>query len=372
MSCSPIASIRHELESNIEPFKGLLLGLFFITVGASINFALLFSSLAVTLALTVGLIALKAGVLLALSFVFNIRGTDRWLFSLGLAQAGEFGFVLLAFTVANNAIPQAVADQLLLVVALSMLLTPLLFIIYEKVIAPKLETHVSGEPDPDMPEASIIIAGNGRFGGIVNRMLRGLGYEPTVVDYSSNQLETLRAFGFRAYFGDATRPDLLHAAGIEQAKMLIIAIDGREQITELARYVCQNYPHVHVVARAIDRGHVYELWAAGCRDIIRETFDSAVRTGRSALEALGMHPFEAERRAHQFVEFDRRSVAELADVYDPDVPLHENKEYVERARQIREDNEALLKGHETAYSARADIGWSPPTLEDVETENKRA
>ena len=362
---------RHELESNIDPFKGLLLGLFFITVGASINFELLASNLTATLALTLGLIALKAAVLLALSFVFGIGGSDRWLFSLGLAQAGEFGFVLLAFTVANNVIPRTVSDQLLLVVALSMLFTPLLFIIYEKVIAPRLETRASGEPDTDMPEASIIIAGNGRFGGIVNRMLRGLGYEPTVVDYSSNQLKTLRAFGFRAYFGDATRPDLLHAAGIEQARMLIVAIDGREQITELVRYVVRNYPHVHVVARAVDRGHVYELWAAGGRDIIRETFDSAVRAGRSALEALGMHPFEAERRAHQFVQFDRRAVAELADVYDPDLPLHENKEYVARSLKIREENEALLKGHETAYSTRSDIGWSPPSLEDVEAESKR-
>lgn len=362
---------RHELESNIDPFKGLLLGLFFITVGAGINFALLFENLFAIIFLTIGLIVLKASVLFGLAIAFGIKGSDRWLFSLGLAQAGEFGFVLLSFTVANAVIPKPVADQLLLVVALSMLLTPLLFIVYDKLIAPRFVTQESGEPDEDMPEGAIIIAGHGRFGGIINRMLRGLGYEPTVVDYSSSQLEMLRAFDFRVYFGDATRPDLLHAAGIENAKMLVVAIDDREQITKLVSYVAQNHPHVHVVSRAVDRRHVYELYAAGCRDIIRETFDSSVRAGRSALEALGMHPFEAERRSRQFVDFDRRSIAALADVYDPDIPVHENPAYLERFRKIREENEALLKGEDPAYSKGTGLGWSPPSIADVEAESDR-
>ncbi|MEQ8824841.1 MAG: monovalent cation:proton antiporter-2 (CPA2) family protein [Filomicrobium sp.] len=362
---------RHELESNIDPFKGLLLGLFFITVGAGVNFALLFDNLSATLLMTLGLIGIKAGILLGLTFLFGIRGADRWLFSLGLAQAGEFAFVLLSFTVANSVIPKSIADQLLLVSALSMLLTPLLFILHDKLIAPRFVTQETGEPDEDMPQGSIIIAGHGRFGGIINRMLRGQGYEPTVVDFSSSRLEMLRTFGFRVYFGDATRPDLLHAAGIEHAKMLIVAIDDREQITELVRYVEQNYPHVYVIARAVDRSHVYELYAAGCRDIIRETFDSGVRAGRSALEALGMHPFEAERRSRQFVDFDKRSIAALANVYDPDIPVHENKAYVELALKIREEDESLLSGDDDAYGSRSGYGWSPPTLADVEAEKER-
>ncbi len=362
---------RHELESNIEPFKGLLLGLFFITVGASIDFGLLSDNLLVTLGLTVGLIALKAVILLVLGFIFGIRGADRWLFALGLAQAGEFGFVLLSFTVANAVIPKPVADQLLLVVALSMLLTPALFILYERFIAPKFTSQETGEADADIPEGSIIIAGHGRYGGIVNRMLRGLGYEPVVVDYSSSQLEMLRAFGVRAYFGDASRPDLLHAAGIENAKLLVVAIDGREQITELVRYVLRNYPHVHVVSRAVDRPHVYELYAAGCRDIIRETFDSGVRTGRSALEALGLHPFEAERRARQFADYDRKTIAALADVYDPDLPIHQNEEYLARFQKIREESDALMRGDDKAYSSGTDLGWSPPSLTDVDEETRR-
>ena len=362
---------RHELESNIDPFKGLLLGLFFMTVGAGIDFGLLFAEIGSILLLTLGLMALKALVLFGLALIFRIRGADRWLFSLGLAQAGEFGFVLLSFTVAGGIIPPDLADQLLLIVALSMLLTPALFILHERVLVP-LYAGREEERTQDVPDkGSIIIAGHGRFGGIVNRMLRGLGYEPTVLDYSSAHLDRLRSFGFRAFFGDATRPDLLHAAGIDDAHMLVVAIDGREQATELVRHVVHNHPHVHIVARAIDRQHVYDLYAAGCRDIIRETFDSGVRAGRSALEALGMHPFEAELKARQFVEQDKHALATLAPLYDPDMPLHENTAYIERAKEIREENDAILRGDQSVFSARPDRAWSPPTAEDVEAEVQR-
>ncbi|RED12984.1 cation:proton antiporter domain-containing protein [Pontivivens insulae] len=326
---------RHELESDIDPFKGLLLGLFFMTVGAGINFALLFENLALIVGLTLGLIALKAGVLFALSIVFGPRGSDRWLMALGLAQAGEFGFVLLSFATANAVLPTEIADRLLLVVALSMLLTPALFILYDRVIAPRFDQGEEREAD-EMPEDSkIIIAGMGRIGGIVDRMLSAAGYSTTVIDYSSRQLDNMRVFGVQAYFGDATRPDLLHAAGIDNAKLLVIAIDGQEQITELVRYVKANHPHVHVMARAVNRHHVYELWAAGCRDIIRETYDSSVRMGRSAFEALGIDPHHAQQMADAFTEHDREVMISVADVYDPDIPATENTAYVERVREVR-------------------------------------
>ena len=357
---------RHELESNIDPFKGLLLGLFFLTVGAGIDFGLLWDNLGITLALTVGLIALKAAILFILATVFGVRGADRWLVALGLAQAGEFGFVLLSFSVGNAVLPQGLADQLLLVVALSMLLTPALFILYDKVIAPAFADAGQTEQADEVPTGSVIIAGHGRFGGIVNQMLRGLGHEPVVVDYNSAQLTALRRFGFRIYFGDATRPDLLHAAGIEHAAVLVVAIDDREQITNLVHYVRHTYPNVHVVARAVDRQHVYQLYAAGCRDIIREAFDSSVRAGRSALEALGTHPFDAERKARQFVKQDRRHLAELADLYDPEVPLHENAAYVEKAKEVRAETEALMRGEDQAYAVGTDRAWSPPTVADVD------
>jgi CPA2 family monovalent cation:H+ antiporter-2 len=335
---------RHELESDIDPFKGLLLGLFFMTVGASINFALLFENIGNIVAMTVGLIAVKMFVLLLLGRIFKLEGGDKWLFGLGLAQAGEFGFVLLSFTVANNVIPSGVADQLLLVVAMSMLLTPGLFILYDRVLAPKYAMDQELEADQIEETGNIIIAGHGRVGGIVNRMLRGAGFETTVIDFSSAQLDMLRAFGMHVYYGDATRPDMLHAAGIHDAKMLVIAIDGKEQITELVRYVVKTYPHVHVVARAVDRNHVYDLWSVGCRDIIRESYDSSVRMGRSAIEAMGIEHEEAVRMAGEFEDMDRASMLEVANLYDINIPVLENKPYMDAVNAMRDDWLEQLKG----------------------------
>ncbi|MCG8442498.1 MAG: cation:proton antiporter [Caulobacterales bacterium] len=356
------SEFRHELESDIDPFRGLLLGVFFMTVGAGVDFQMLADDLAVILAFTAGLIALKALVLLALSQFFNLRGADRWLFALGLAQAGEFGFVLLAFAVSNAILPPLLADQLLLVVALSMLVTPGLFIAFDKLIAPRFDRSQEREADVIEEEGEIIIAGHGRFGGMVNRMLRSLGYETTVVDYNSGQLEMLRAFGIDIYYGDATRPDLLHAAGIEKARLLVIAIDDREQITELVRYASKAYPHVHVLARAVDRHHVYELWAAGCRDIIREMYDGSIRAGRSALEALGLPGQEARRLAQEFEALDRRSIVELANLYRLDIPAHQNTAYVDKVREMRAVMDRQLRGSE-ADEGEADVSLGEPAVD---------
>lgn len=359
---------RHELESDIDPFKGLLLGLFFITVGAAIRFDLLMSNLTGVLVMTLGLIGIKAMVLYILSRVFGITGSDRWLFTLGLAQAGEFGFVLLSFTVANAVIPADLAGQLLLVVTLSMLLTPLLFIIFDKLIAPRFSETQTREADEIDESGSVIIAGHGRVGGIVNRILMSAGFKTVVVDFQSEQLDMSRAFGIKAYFGDAMRPDLLHAAGIEEAKLMVIAIDDRENITELVRYVTDNYPHIHVVARAVDRHHVYELWGAGARDIIRETFDSSIRTGRSALEALGVHPYDAERQVRGYVLNDQEHMRGAADSYDPNIPAHENPTYVSKSKEYLDRFEQAMSGNSAAFGSRIDRGWVPPTLEDLDAE----
>lgn len=357
---------RHELESDIDPFRGLLLGLFFITVGAGIDFALLFGNFGTVIGLTVGLIALKMGVLLVLSWMFKLEGTDRWLFGLGLAQAGEFGFVLLSFTVANQVIPTSVADQLLLVVALSMLLTPGLFILYEKVIVPRFSQSQEREADAVDEEGDILIAGHGRFGGVVNRMLRAAGYSTTVLDYSASHLEVLRSFGFKVFYGDATRPDLLHAAGIHKAKLLVIAIDEKEQINALVHHVRQHHPDLPIVARALDRQHVYDLYAAGCREIIRDTFDSSVRAGRTAYEVLGMHPFDAELLARKFTEDDRHILRQMARVYDPEIPSHQNPAYVEMSKTLMEEREAEIFGKGRAFATETDAGWAPPTQQDAE------
>jgi CPA2 family monovalent cation:H+ antiporter-2 len=336
---------RHELESDVGPFKGLLLGLFFITVGAAINFDLLFANFGQIVGMTLGLMLLKSLVLLMLAYAFKITNANRWLFSLGLAQAGEFGFVLLAFTVANSVIPVALADQLLLVVALSMLLTPALFILYDKVIAPRYVAAQAAEPDEIDEEGSIIIAGVGRFGGVINRVLLSAGYKTVVLDYNSEHLNRLRAFDIKVFFGDATRPDLLHAAGIDKARMLIIAIDDRERATELVRYVVEHYPHIYI-------------------DIIREHFDSSVRAARSALEALGHHPYDAERQTRGYVENDKVAMRELAGLYDPDIPIHENTEYVEMSKAFMASHEDAMQGSSKVFGSRIERGWIPPTPDD--------
>ena len=328
---------RHELEADIDPFKGLLLGLFFITVGANIDFGVLAENAGVVFGLTFGLIALKMAILYGLSQAFKIEGSHRWLFTLGLAQAGEFGFVLLAPSVTGAILAPELTTLLLLVVTLSMLLTPLLFIIYDKLIAPRFIQGQSREADVIEEQGEIIIAGVGRVGGIVNRIVKSAGYTTTVIDYSSRQLDIIRKFGVQAYFGDATRPDLLHAAGIHEAKILIVAIDDKHQATELVRHVVKNYPHVHIIARAIDRHHTYQLWSAGCRDIIRETYDSSLRIGRSAFEAMGSPRDMAQMMIDEFHAEDQRNMVEVADVYDENIPAHENDAYVQKVRDMLDE-----------------------------------
>ena len=337
------SSYKHELESNIEPFKGLLLGLFFITVGASINFSVLAQQYPLIVALTLGLIVIKTAVLLLLGRLFGIQGAEKWLLALGLAQAGEFGFVLLTFTVGHQVLPAALAQQISLVVTLSMVLSPLLFLLYQKVIAPRF-TQPERPADSDLPEnTDIIIAGSGRVGGLVDRMLKMAGYQPTVIDYSYQRLDAMAAIGVRYFFGDATRPDMLAAAGIAQAKILIVALDEAEQTTRLVRYVLQNYPQVHVIARAVDRHHVYDLYAYGCRDIIRETYDSTLRMGRSVFEALGVSRAKADQLVDVFNQHDRELMINLADVYQIGVPFHENPAYVSALQQMLAEKEPEVK-----------------------------
>lgn len=333
---------RHELESDIDPFKGLLLGLFFMTVGAAINFGLLADNLLLILGLTVLLIAMKAGVLAVLAIVFKLRGADRWLLALSLAQAGEFGFVLLSFSVSSMILPQMLADQLLLVVALSMMLTPLLFIFYDRVIVPRYAVVENGEADDIEEQGQVLIAGGGRIGGMVRRILNAAGYNLTVIDYNAQHLDNMRRFGARIYYGDATRPDMLQAAGLQHCKVFVAAIDDKEKLTELVHYVHTTAPHVHIIARAIDRHHVYELWAAGCRDIIRETYDSSLRMGRSALEALDIPKDRAVMMVDAFNRADRASMIRLADAYDPNIPVMENEAYIARVQEILGPREVAM------------------------------
>ena len=344
---------RHELESDINPFKGLLLGLFFITVGAGIDFGLaatIWDSVLFWAAVT---IAAKMAVLLIVGRLYGLRKQALWLFCLSLPQAGEFAFVLIAFGVANAVFAPQFAAQLLLIVALTMLVTPLLFILYDKLIAHAYCAGQGGrEADAIEEENPIIIAGRGRVGGIVDRMLDASGHRATVIDYNSDHLEVLKKFGVSTYYGDATRPDLLASAGIERARILVVALDEREQIDKLVRYACANFPDLHVVARAKDRDHVYHLWAMGCRDIVRETYDSSLRMGRSVYEALGYDRQAAIAMVEAFETMDRTSMREVADTYRLDIPAYENEELLAKIRELKAEWDPKLREAMDEIAAR--------------------
>jgi len=231
----------------------------------------------------------------------------------------------------------------MLVVALSMLITPLLFILHDRIIVHSKNTGEERQADEISHKSPIIIIGHGRIGGVVSRMLQAANYEPTVIDYSSSHLEVLRAFGMRVFFGDGTRSDMLEAAGIKEAKLLVIAIDDKEKITKLCQYAIKNYPDLHVVARAVNRQHVYDLWSAGCRDIIRESYDSSLRMGRTAIEALGIEKTKAQHMAKEFETMDRQSMLELASLNQLNMPMHQNEAYLDAAKKLNNEWTPILQ-----------------------------
>ncbi|MCL3883524.1 monovalent cation:proton antiporter-2 (CPA2) family protein [Marivita sp. GX14005] len=336
------SEFRHELESDIQPFKGLLLGLFFITVGAGIDFALLFSEPLTLLALTLALMVLKGVILYILARAFQLRHRDRWLFTLGLAQAGEFGFVLISFSLQQSVLPPALGDRLLLIVALSMLITPLAFMLYEFLSTRIRDGGENPEHDTIDEQGAVIIAGIGRFGQIVNRLVQSVGAKTVVIDNNLQTIQLMRRFGFKGFFGDPLRPDLLHAAGIENARVLMVALDDPDAAERLVHYARRIRPDIHIVARARDRTHTYRLYQAGANDIVREVFDSSLRAGRYVLENIGLSEYEASEAEKLFYQHDRYSVRELAEVWRSDVPSAQNEAYIARARELEKELEASL------------------------------
>ncbi|RMC36186.1 monovalent cation:proton antiporter-2 (CPA2) family protein [Paracoccus alkanivorans] len=337
------SEFRHELESQIEPFKGLLLGLFFITVGAGMDFQLLFDKPVPVIGITTALIATKAGVLWLIARWTKMERKDRSLFTLSLAQAGEFGFVLISYAVALAILPRDLAQGFLLVIALSMLVTPLLFIIHSQI-----RRRLSEGAEPDIPgddideQQPIIIAGIGRFGQVINRMVTMSGFQTTVLDHDLKVIQVMRRFGFKGYFGDPTRPEILAAAGLDKARILVAALDDPAANLKLITYARERRPDLHIIARARDRVNVYQLYAAGANDIIRELFDSSLRAGRYVLENAGLSEFEAAELAKIFYRLDRASLRELAEVWKPGVPLEQNPEYIQRSQELNRTLETAL------------------------------
>lgn len=336
------SEFRHELESDIAPFKGLLLGLFFITVGAGIDIDFLFSQPMMILGLTLALILIKGAVLYGLGRVFGLERRGLWLFTLGLAQAGEFGFVLVSVARQQKVLTQSLGDTLLLVVALSMLITPLLFLLYERLAKGFVQNQAAQEADEIDRSGPVIIAGIGRFGQIVNRLVRSTGYRTVVLDHDIQTIQLMRRFGYKGFFGDPTRPELLHAAGINEAQVLVAALDDPKATVKLVGYARRLRPDLHIIARARDRTHVYALYQAGANDIVREMFDSSLRAGRYVLENVGLSEFEAAAAEQAFYHHDRKTVRELAKVWDPSIPAGENTAYVERAHELERELESVL------------------------------
>ena len=337
------SEFRHELEADIEPFKGLLLGLFFITVGAGINFRVLWDSFFVVVGLTLAVMTIKGVLLYGIGLIFRLRGRNLWLFTLGLAQAGEFGFVLISFSLQQTVLPIHIGEMLLLVVALSMLLTPLFFILYDY-LSRRMSEANDENPEPDRIDAKapVIIAGIGRFGQVVNRMVQASGFKTIVLDSDLSTIQLMRKFGFRGFFGDPTRPELLHAAGLDDASVLVVAVDDKQAAVNLVSYARRLRPDIAITARAHDRLHVYELYNAGADHIVREMFDSSLRAARYVLEDMGMTDYEAHELETAFYRHDRQNLRSLADVWVPGVPVTQNDAYMERARELNNNLETAL------------------------------
>jgi glutathione-regulated potassium-efflux system ancillary protein KefC len=299
---------RHALESDIEPFKGLLMGLFFIAVGMSVDFALLTHRPLFVLGLVLGFQALKVLALRLVAGPLGVTTKQRWLIGGLLAQGGEFAFVVFGVARSARLLPGDWDALLTLAVALSMALTPVLMILHDKLI---LRRQRGNEPEADeiVDEGTpVIIAGFGRFGQIVGRLLFASGVKATVLDHDPDTIELLKRFNFRIYYGDATRLDLLHAAGASHARLLVVAIDDQESSVKLVETVRENFPKLAIVARARNVGHWQKLRSLGVEIVERETFEAAVTVGRHALEVLGVRPYEAKERADVFRRHNIRAM----------------------------------------------------------------
>lgn len=289
---------KHALETDIEPFRGLLMGLFFMAVGMSVDFGLLVSKPGVVLAILIGFQVIKLATLRAVAPALGVSPTQRWLIAVLLAQGGEFAFVVFGVARSARLLPGDWDALLTLAVALSMALTPILLLAHDRLLGRR-----SREREADRIEdggAQVIIAGFGRFGQIVGRLLFASGVKATVLDHDPDQIEALRPFGFRVYYGDAARLDLLHAAGAERATLLVCAIDDPDTSVRLVDAVREHFPKLAILARARDVSHWQKLRARGVSVVERETFESAIVLGRRALETLGVRPYEARERADLF------------------------------------------------------------------------
>ena len=347
---------RRELETDIEPFKGLLLGLFFIAVGMNIDFQVVLDQPFLIAGVVVAFLVIKAGVLWAMSRAMPIPKIERPVFIILLAQGGEFGFVVFQTAAQAGVIGAPVSSFLVAAVTISMLLTPLLLVAADRWWIPILagEARRNGVEELSEPQSGpVIIAGFGRYGQIVGRMLFANGIAPTVLDHDAEAIEALRKFGWRVHYGDASRLDLMRTAGADKARVIVVAIDDIEQSVDCAKMIRENFPDVTIVARARNVQHYYELYELGVTMIERETLDSALMTARSALEQLGWQPHQARNLA---LRFRRHNVAQLAAM----APHRKDEaRLIAVAKQGRQQLEELFAiERQQAAERQSRAGWS--------------
>ncbi|ASO06928.1 monovalent cation:proton antiporter-2 (CPA2) family protein [Arenibacter algicola] len=333
------SEFKHELESNLEPFKGLLLGLFFMAVGASINFIVIGDNPLMISGLVVAVIVLKALILFLVAAFFKLKADQRLLLTIGLAQIGEFAFVLLSFAYQLNILDRVELDMMLVVTALTMTLTPILGIINERLILPRVGTKKAETRQVDhiAKTHKVILVGFGHFGSTVGRFLRSYGIEATILDNDSNRVDLLRKMGFEVYYGDATRMDLLESAGIAEAKILISAIDNSDNVIHLTKMVKEKYPNVKLMLRAKNRYDAYDLLNMGVEDVYRESLETSVKMAGDALNHLGFRKYTIYRQAQKFIQYDEEGLRRMAD------KTKTKEEYIFKAKEEIKQQEKQLE-----------------------------
>lgn len=347
------SEFRHELESDIEPFKGLLLGLFFIAVGASINFRLLSDSPGTILSLVVAIMVLKTAVLIVAGRLFRLSFDQNTIFALGLSQVGEFAFVLFAFINRLGIIGSDWTDTLMAVTAISMTMTPLLLLINERLVLPRFGVHEQEKKEADLidTEHPVIIAGFSSFGSTLGRFLRANGVQATILDNDSDQVELLRKMGFKVYYGDATRRDILHSAGAGSARILFIAIDSPSTVSKLVKTVKKHFPKLLIMARAGTNIAAHELLDLGVHHIYRGFLDTSVRAGVDVLATLGYRRYSATRAGQNFMKYDEAAMHHLAPY------RHDTSDYISNAREQIRLQEQLLASDRASIHSQNDHAW---------------
>ncbi|AWI51491.1 potassium transporter [Actinobacillus porcitonsillarum] len=336
------SSFRHQLEADIEPFRGLLLGLFFLGVGMALDLNIVFNNWLMILSIVLAMMFVKSlaiFIIAKLAKSTNSTAMDR---AVVMAQGGEFAFVLYAAAATQGVISSEIQANFTAIVVLSMIFAPLTIILHNKFVVPRLADKGEQQAEDHIDEQHpIILVGIGRYGQIVNHILTMSGYHPTIIDLNAKQVEAARQFGIKSYYGNATRPELLHNAGIETAELLIVAVDDKQQALHIVELARSMNPNIKILARAYDRRHVFELYKSGADIQVRETFDSAVRSSRKALEILGIEHEVADEICKYYFDRDRHHVKLMAEVYDPKLEIFKNAEM--RKIALAEDQETMLE-----------------------------